>query len=906
MDPGMRVVLALLGVLIGAALSSSSIVVGAVLGGFIGFSIAELSLLRAMIAKLEQEVARLRRRLSEEDSTPDAAASQPRPKTSPPQSLSELRAKPPAASTPEPIETAEPIEPTAPTAREVPPPRPTPPRVPDIPLIAAIKRFFTGGNTLVQAGVVVLFFGVAFLLRYLAEHSHVSIEVRLSAIAFGGVVLLALGWRLREHRAGYALALQGGGVGILYLTVFAAMRLYALLPPAMAFGVLALIAAFSAALAVLQDSAAFALLGIIGGFLAPILAATGEDSHVVLFSYYAVLNTGIAIIAWFKAWRPLNLAGFLFTFAIATAWGVLKYQAQDFSSTEPFLIFFFLLYVAIAVLFTLRQPLELRGYVDGALVFGTPIAAFGLQSAMLRHDPMALAYSALAMSALYLLLTFVVKRRRDSSQGLLAESFLGLAVAFLTLAIPLALGSRLNSAAWALEGASLVWIGCRQNRRAARAMGTLLVLAASWLLIREVTYAHGVWLIASSAFPSVLLVSAACLFSVWNLDRVASSLRSYEAPYAHLLFVVGLISWVSGGLGELPHVVAANHMAAASLGLLALSAWGLSELDRRAHLRRAALTALLLLPVMYVFFAEALASATHPFAAAGWLAWPASFAAFYLVAHRHEGPPRRDLSTVLQTFSAWLLCLTLSWEAGWVVNLAMASASPEWAQAARIIPPALALYLLPRLVARVPWPFAVHRDAYLSVVGLGLSIGLAVWSLASNFWGEGNAAPLPYVPLFNPLDLAQALVLLLLLRYWLLLRGAPNQGARRIEPWMPPTVLAALLFVWLNGVLLRSLHHWIGVPLQPEALAASNVVQTSVSIFWSVLALVSMLVASRKAHRPTWLAGATLLTVVIIKLFFVDLSSVGSIERIVSFVGVGVAMLVVGYFSPLPPRLKES
>jgi uncharacterized membrane protein len=48
------------------------------------------------------------------------------------------------------------------------------------------------------------------------------------------------------------------------------------------------------------------------------------------------------------------------------------------------------------------------------------------------------------------------------------------------------------------------------------------------------------------------------------------------------------------------------------------------------------------------------------------------------------------------------------------------------------------------------------------------------------------------------------------------------------------------------------------------------------------------------------------MTTVIVKLFFVDLASVGSIERIVSFLGVGMAMLVVGYFSPLPPRIEES
>jgi uncharacterized membrane protein len=310
----------------------------------------------------------------------------------------------------------------------------------------------------------------------------------------------------------------------------------------------------------------------------------------------------------------------------------------------------------------------------------------------------------------------------------------------------------------------------------------------------------------------------------------------------------------------------------------------LSELDRRATLRRAARAALCLLPVMYAFFAAALAGGSHPFGAAGWGSWPLAFTVFYVIAHRHEGAPRRGSSDALQTFSAWLLCLVLGWESGWVVQLGVGAGAPEWMQAARIVPPALALLLLPRLVTRVGWPFGTHRVTYLSIVGGGLAIGLAVWSLVSNFLLDGNAAPLPYVPLLNPLDVAQSLVLLLLLRHWLLLRAQSLLGPR-IEPWLPPAVLATLLFVWLNGVLLRSLHQWTGVPLRFDA---------------------AMLLASRKGNRPTWVAGAVLLTIVICKLFLVDLSSVGSIERIVSFVGVGVAMLVVGYFSPLPPRLQES
>ena len=74
-------------------------------------------------------------------------------------------------------------------------------------------------------------------------------------------------------------------------------------------------------LAVLQDARALAVLGIVGGFLAPMLASTGSGNHVALFSYYAMLNSAIFGIAWFKAWRVLNVLGFVFTFGIGSAVG---------------------------------------------------------------------------------------------------------------------------------------------------------------------------------------------------------------------------------------------------------------------------------------------------------------------------------------------------------------------------------------------------------------------------------------------------------------------------------------------------------------------------------------------------------------------------------------------------------
>jgi len=104
----------------------------------------------------------------------------------------------------------------------------------------------------VRFGVIVLFFGVAFLLKYASEQIEISIEARLIGVALGALVMLGIGWRLRQSRPGYGLIMQGGGIGVLYLTIFAAFRLYQLLPAGLVFALLAAMAVFSAMLAVLQ------------------------------------------------------------------------------------------------------------------------------------------------------------------------------------------------------------------------------------------------------------------------------------------------------------------------------------------------------------------------------------------------------------------------------------------------------------------------------------------------------------------------------------------------------------------------------------------------------------------------------------------------------------------------------
>ena len=207
----------------------------------------------------------------------------------------------------------------------------------------AARGWLLGGNTIVRVGLVILFIGLSFLARYAAVSGLLPVEFRLAAIAAAGIALLAVGFKKRDAKPGFALALQGAGVAVMYLTVFAAYKLYELLPALPAFGLMLVVCALSCALALLQNARSLAVVAFAGGFAVPVLLSTGQGSHVGLFSYYSVLNLAILFIAHKRSWRILNLVGFIATFGVATAWGALKFTPENYVSTQPFLIGFVLI-----------------------------------------------------------------------------------------------------------------------------------------------------------------------------------------------------------------------------------------------------------------------------------------------------------------------------------------------------------------------------------------------------------------------------------------------------------------------------------------------------------------------------------------------------------------------------------
>lgn len=785
-------------------------------------------------------------------------------------------------------------------------------------ILSKAKAWLFGGNPFVRLGVVILFFGVVFLLRYSLQHNLVPVELRLLGSASAALALLGFGWRLRTRTGAYGLILQAGGIGLLYLTIFGAYSLYHLIPSLIAFALLLMIVLTAAALAVLQNSLPLAVFATVGGFLAPLLTSSGSNNYIGLFSFYALLNAGIVMIAWFKSWRLLNLIGFIFTFVIAGFWGWFSYRTEDFWATEGVLMLFFLFYVAIAILFATRSPFNFKDKVDGSLVFGTAIIGFCMQIGLFLPllaegrpvtflSQYGLALSAVVLSLFYLGLAFLLWRRYAEAQRLLAETFLVLSVIFATLTIPLAVQSAaITSAAWAIEGAGIIWLGIRQQQFVQRLVAVGLQFISLLILILNLgasinAYPYGADTGSMLGFTQGLflassLIALAMLVASRLLSAEFAGKRSLETGLAMSLLVSALVM----------------HFLSFELQL----AW--SDLDYPIHfhlLYAMAVIALLLLstrhywrllswvlPLPIVLLSLALlmmlVEGRSLFEAYLVLVWAGALGLWYGLLWRLERQAWFSIWVKLaQAFTLWLIIILLMLQLQ-VWLKAYFTLDNAWPIAALPLVPLSLIWLI--LKAPI-WPFTTQRALlFYSVVlpSLCLIMGWFLLSLSM----AGDAEPLPWLPVFNPIDLVTvwfAFTLLMVNSYW-------QQQTSLKAPRFLPYSLIFIGFAWLNLTVLRVLHHWYDLAWAFPDLLINPITQTTLALVWGSSGLLFTWWGNRSGRRGVWSAGAMLLAAVILKLFLIDFASSDTVERIISFIGVGVLLLFIGYLAPLPPAPKDA
>ncbi|SEV89545.1 DUF2339 domain-containing protein [Luteibacter sp. 329MFSha] len=873
-------------------------IVGAIIGAFVGEGVAgavagfAIGFLWARTAQLRRDLDDARRLIDDLAGGKRAEAAD----TTPPPIPSPRRA-------PEPVSPVPPVAPPAPPATAVRPAAAVhaavePPSGPTLAerLATAIKRWFTEGNVPVKVGMLVLFAGVAAFLEYAADTGllRVPVSVRLCIVALAAIAGVVFGWLQRDRRRAFALSLQGGAIGVLVMTVFAAYRMYGLLPAGWAFALLIVFVGALGVLAVLQDALALAVLGLVAGFAAPIIASTGQGNHVALFSYYAVLNLGILGIAWKRAWRVLNVLGFVGTFGVGTLWGVLSYRPGLFASTEPFLVLHFLLYLAVPWLHVLRSPRRERAILDGCLMFGNPIASLLLQGALLDWRPMPLAISALAAAAIYVAIAFAIRRRDDMT--LLRETWAVLAVAFATIAVPLALSASVTASVFALEGAGLIWLGFRQGRRLPRWAGVFLQFAAGAAWVIAALFRHGVDDVPffNAAFIGSLLLVIGAVVGMWQFDRHGTS-RGVSALARIGLLVWATLWWLVGFADQIDRFVVNGAPQAASwLALSSVTAALLAIACPRARKLDLGTTLAFGVPLFLLVSMAVILDAAN--AGTQWLAgWPLVAVAVMGASgwFALAGEAKHPIAAVATSTIWWV-----RWLAVFTVAIAIALDGQSLGQGWRLAAVSMPTLLLATLVlwgARwLAMPLHAHAREIRLAVGACTTLGMIAIGIGA-LGAAGDPRPLPLVPVLNPVDLLLVAVLLFVARA--ISDDAIPSEVRRLRP----AVLAALFFVIATSMTLRAVHHLGGVPWDGD-MHRSSLAELSLTVVWSVIGVVAWVLGSKRGQRMLWLAGAVTMALVLLKLLIVDRGHLGNLFGIASFIAYGLLCTVIGYLAPAPPR----
>jgi len=428
------------------------------------------------------------------------------------------------------------------------PPPPTMPQIPPRPDVAAPKfaqaapsssedlEGTIGKLWLNRIGIIAILIGVAYFLKYAFDSGWIGPggRVAIGLIAGIAVVVWSESFR-RKGSAAFSYSLKAVGIGILYLSLWAASQYFHLIPPGAAFAAMIVVTASTITLALTQDAEVLGVYAMIGGFSTPVLVSTGENHEVILFSYVVLLDLAILAMVSLKPWRRIVWGAMLGTTVMYVGWAAQYYDLTERPVTVMFASAFFAIFAMVPLLTPLTRSRWHRGMsitlvllplMNGAAYF---LALF----AMYDRETVTLTWYALALAAVYLLLSSQFKRRAGSEPDVVKTINLihvAAAIAFITIAIPLKLDAHWITIGWLIESAVLLFVAVKSEAHFLRIFaGCTLALGVCRLLFFD--NFHTQTLIFNARFATFVVAIAIMAGIVAAGERFA---EDSEMPFVKL------------------------------------------------------------------------------------------------------------------------------------------------------------------------------------------------------------------------------------------------------------------------------------------------------------------------------------------------------------------------------------
>jgi len=378
-----------------------------------------------------------------------------------------------------------------------------------------------------RVGIVALLIAVSYFLKFAFDNNWIGQSGRVAIGALLGALMLPWSqWLLGKGYTYFSEGIAALGEATLFLSVWAGCQYYTLYSRDVGFAAMIAITAAMAAVAIGRNSQRIAVLSLLGGLLTPVLASSGKDQQVVLFTYLILLGCGALVIASKKDWKSLAPIAFVGTQIYFWGW-----YSEFFHSTSPlertvvFATLFYLLYSGLPIAKALRGVST--GELDVALVllnsFAYSVALFTL---MWPNDKWPLTLLFLALAAGHVAIARLLPVAAGGGSALARLLFAGLALTFLTLAIPIRLEGNWITLSFSVEGAILVWTGFRAASNFLRQAGYLL-LAISALRLLFLPPAGGQFLF-NARFGAYIVMIACFGVALWAAQTYKTHVEGQE------------------------------------------------------------------------------------------------------------------------------------------------------------------------------------------------------------------------------------------------------------------------------------------------------------------------------------------------------------------------------------------
>lgn len=577
-----------------------------------------------------------------------------------------------------------------------------------------------GANWLNRIGVLVLILAGGFLVHLAWQRQWIGPAAQVVAVFVCGAALLAGGEVFQRRKLPvFGQGLTALGIVALYAGGLVGYHLHHLFSLNATFGVYVAITAASFILAVRSNSIAVVLLGMLGGYLTPIILSTGKDQPVALFTYLLSLNAAISATAIARRWGFLNPIAFVSTALMFVSWYGSFYEPHKVWILETMLSLHAGLFLAAAVF-----PRLLLGQVTADInlwmVTKTSLLFFGVTYLLFHTRPEhRLGEFAALYGAGHWLLAAGVYALRGRGDRLTAY-LLGLGAVFVTIAVPIYFSGDTRAVAWATQALVFTIIGLRYRSERTLAAATLVFVLATWWTCGHDIFsdvARGEWGPLDARFATTGVVAAmiagAALAYRLGRERTAGMDFLDPGPLSFLFAVVADLLLVGAAVHQFNESGLALVWAANAFVVCVLAGW-------RRHPGAGTFGAMLFLPAFIRFIQWHMTMASPQEWALGLdvrfveglLIVAASWCGAVLIRgdRRWEDLPHKPVLLLLGGDAFLLLASTLQWHGAWLTGL--------WAVNALAIAAFARWQGLQRMAVVSVWAFAC-----VTITWLGANVG---------------------------------------------------------------------------------------------------------------------------------------------------------------------------------------